>query len=74
MLYFITKSTREYTWHIGARVPAIQETIVEVQADGHEYETLILTGLCDKSDKCVFNAHDIQARSIYTAMCAASKE
>jgi hypothetical protein len=39
MLYITTSHKKEFTWHIGNKVPGISpDLVVEIQADGHELE------------------------------------
>ena len=39
MLYITTTHKREFTWHVGNKVPELSPDLVaEIQADGHELE------------------------------------
>ena len=72
MLTIVTRSKQEFTWHVGDRVPVIEETIVELHADGHELEYLEknrIGGVNLSPSVRVFKAQDITARAIYTGLC-----
>lgn len=70
MLYFVTNS-REYTWRTGSKLPVIEETITEVQADGYELECIRLkfSGAITDTQGPAQTWRDIEARVIYLLMC-----
>jgi len=49
MLYIITQTNKESTWHIGEPFPAVTGRVITFQADGDELE-LILNALRGRQD------------------------